>query len=64
MPLWVSKWRPALSLSARKLLKIRIINWNINGINTHELPLFELISKIKPDIIVLTETRQDACTVV
>lgn len=38
----------------------RLISWNINGIRTHEKELYHLKEVIRPDVVVLTETRADA----
>lgn len=49
----------ALRLTARLRIKIRILAWNLNGVRTHEVELFNLLASLKPDIVKLCETRAD-----
>lgn len=49
----------ALHRGKRSITKIKLLSWNVNGVQTDEMEIYHLTKETKPDMIILTETRAD-----
>lgn len=39
--------------------KIKILTWNVNGVRMHKRELSPMLSTVRPNVVVLYETRAD-----